>query len=379
MNDSSHITNHRSPITDYPRVSIIILNWNGWKDTIECLESLYQITYPNYDVILVDNGSEDNSIEKVKEYCEGKIEVESKFFEYSPENKPIKIIEYKREEAEAGGWKEKEIIELAPNKKLIIIKNEKNYGFAEGNNIGMKYALKALNPDYVLVLNNDTVVDEEFLGEVVKVAESDEKIGSVQSLLLRPGGEVIDSLGQELLRWGARDKEINSKAKTYNFKNLEIFGACAAAALYRCKLLKEIGFFDKDFFVIYEDVDLSWRIRLSGFISILASKSVVYHKRGISGRTPLNSELIGFKRYHGSKNWLLIAIRYYPCPLVLSVILKSPKLFFYTLLVCIYYSLKIEKLGEFFELCKGSWIIRRRYKRNPLIFKIQYEWINKKG
>jgi GT2 family glycosyltransferase len=86
-----------------PKVSIIILNWNGWEDTIECLESLYQITYSNYDVIVVDNGSEDESIEKTKEYAEGKIRVESKFFEYSSENKPIKIIEYTREEAEAGG------------------------------------------------------------------------------------------------------------------------------------------------------------------------------------------------------------------------------------------------------------------------------------
>ncbi|WP_342452635.1 glycosyltransferase family 2 protein [Thermococcus stetteri] len=68
----------------FPRVSIIILNWNGWKDTIECLESLYRITYPNYDVILVDNASKDDSVQKIKEYAEGKIKVNSKFFEYNP-------------------------------------------------------------------------------------------------------------------------------------------------------------------------------------------------------------------------------------------------------------------------------------------------------
>ena len=114
-----------------PKVSIVILNWNGWEDTIECLESLYQITYPDYDVIVVDNGSEDESVEKIKEYAEGNIVVESKFFEYSSGNKPIKIIEYTREEAEAGGGKEEEIADLPSNRKLIIIKNEKNYGFAE--------------------------------------------------------------------------------------------------------------------------------------------------------------------------------------------------------------------------------------------------------
>ena len=88
---------------DYPRVSIIILNWNGWKDTIECLESIYQITYQNYDVIVVDNGSKDDSVQKIKEYCEGKIKVESKFFEYDPSNKPIYVLEYTREQAEKGG------------------------------------------------------------------------------------------------------------------------------------------------------------------------------------------------------------------------------------------------------------------------------------
>jgi len=119
----SSITHDRLPITDYPRVAIIILNWNGWEDTI---------AYPNYDVIVVDNGSEDDSIEKIKEYCEGKIKVESKFFEYSSENKPIRIIEYSREEAEAGGGREQEIADLPSNKKLILIKNEKNYGFAGG-------------------------------------------------------------------------------------------------------------------------------------------------------------------------------------------------------------------------------------------------------
>ena len=115
-----------------PKVSIIILNWNGWEDTIECLESLYQIIYPNYDAIVVDNGSEDDSIKKIKEYCEGKIKVKSKFFEYSSENKPIKIIEYTREEAEAGEGKEEELENVPSNRKIVLIRNDKNYGFAGG-------------------------------------------------------------------------------------------------------------------------------------------------------------------------------------------------------------------------------------------------------
>ena len=75
-----------------PHVSIIILNWNGWKDTVECLESLYQINYPNYDVILVDNNSEDDSLEKLREYCSGSFRPESKFFNYEASNKPIELV-----------------------------------------------------------------------------------------------------------------------------------------------------------------------------------------------------------------------------------------------------------------------------------------------
>ena len=82
------------------RVSIIILNWNGWKDTIECLESLYQINYSNFDVIVVDNDSHDESLEKIRNYASGNINIKSEFFEYNYSNKPIKILEYTRNEYE---------------------------------------------------------------------------------------------------------------------------------------------------------------------------------------------------------------------------------------------------------------------------------------
>jgi len=80
------------------KVGIIILNWNKWEDTIECLESVYRIDYPDYEVIVVDNDSKNNSVEKIKEYGEGKIKIESKFFKYNHENKPVKFFEITKEE-----------------------------------------------------------------------------------------------------------------------------------------------------------------------------------------------------------------------------------------------------------------------------------------
>ena len=178
-----------------PNVSIIILNWNGWKDTIVCLESLYQTNYSNFNVILVDNASTDNSIDKIREFSKNISKKKYGFFDYN--FKDNIFIETKAN------------IELDSYKNLILIKNDKNYGFAEGNNIGIKFAFDNLNPQYILLLNNDTLVDINFLKELFNVVESDKEIGSVQSLLLRPGGNIIDSLGQEISVCTAKDKGIN--------------------------------------------------------------------------------------------------------------------------------------------------------------------------
>ena len=89
-----------------PSVSIIILNWNGWRDTVECLESVYQIDYPNYYVIIVDNGSENESLVKIKDFCLGKIQNPSSPFKYLLDNKPVKVLEYTRQDAESGGGTE---------------------------------------------------------------------------------------------------------------------------------------------------------------------------------------------------------------------------------------------------------------------------------
>ena len=281
-----------------PKVSIIILNWNGWKDTIECLESLYQITYPNYDVIVVDNGSEDESIEKIKEYAEGKMEVESKFFEYDPSNKPIKWIEYTREEAEAGGGKEKEIIDWSSNKKMIFIKNEKNYGFAEGNNIGMRYALNALNPDYVLLLNNDTVVDKEFLGELVKVGESDEKIGIVGPKVFHyKDPEVLQSFGMTGDYLTGKIKHIGAGERdNHQFdETKKIDAICGCAMLISRNVIDKVGCFDESFFTYVEELDLCLRVLKSGYKITSSPKSKIYHKvRGSKGGK-VTEELIFYR------------------------------------------------------------------------------------
>ena len=143
-------------IKEYPKVAVLILNWNNWVDTIECLESVFRINYPNYQVIIIDNGSTDNSVDKIIKWAEGKQETMTPlpshplyYLSHPPVLKPILYIEYDKEEAENGGEVKKEI-ELSTKlingkfKSMIIIRLDKNLGFSAGNNVGIKYVLKKM-------------------------------------------------------------------------------------------------------------------------------------------------------------------------------------------------------------------------------------------
>ena len=294
-----------------PKVTIIILNWNGWEDTIECLESLYQITYPNYDVILVDNGSEDESIKNIREYCEGKIEVKSKFFKYNPENKPIKIIKYTREEAETGGGKEKEIEDLPSNRKLILIKNEKNYGFAEGNNVGMRYALKALNPNYILLLNNDTVVDKNFLKELVKVGETNKRIGVVGSNInFYNKPNMIQSMGVKINWCSGKIKDFGwKKEDKIKFdkiiESIELDAVSGCSMLIKEKVLEKIKYLDTSYFLYFEDTDFCVRTKRAGYRIAYAPQASVWHKLSITAR-----KISGLREYYWARNIFLFMKRY---------------------------------------------------------------------
>lgn len=283
-----------------PKVSIIILNWNGWQDTVECLESLYKITYPNYDVIVVDNGSEDESIKKIKEYAEGKIEVESKFFKYDPSNKPIKIIEYSKRESEKGNRKENKINGLPSNRKIILIKNDRNYGFAEGNNIAMRYSLYVLNSDYILLLNNDTVVDNNFLEGIVQIAECDGKIGVVgPSIYHYYEKDRIQSMGAKIDFNTGKRKILN--LEDLDDKNLgspvEVDYVSGCALLAKSTLIKQIGNLAPEYFAYCEEVEWCTRAKKIGYNVLCAPKCRIWHKGSESTK-----KMNGFQIYHFTRN-----------------------------------------------------------------------------
>lgn len=267
------------------------------------MESIYHITYSNYDLIVVDNGSQDESIEKIRNYANGKILIESSFVKYSSENKPIKIIEHQRDEIASGIVREREIKELPSNKKLTIIRNRENYGFPEGNNIGMEYALKFLDPEYLLILNNDTVVSPGFLQELLKVAEANPEIGTVEPLIYHyEAPEKIQLSGGGKVNF-FKGKCFEDFSNSMVIKEVEILaGPCF---LIKKNVLEKVGKMDSNLFLYWEEVDWSLRIHSHGFLMLFVPTAKIWHKGGSSTKKMSN-----LAYYYQIRNRVKIIRRY---------------------------------------------------------------------
>ena len=220
-----------------PKISIIILNWNGLSDTIECLESLTKITYPNYEVFVVDNGS-------------------------------------KGKEADVIGKKYSDFIKL--------IRNDNNYGFAEGNNIAIRWVMDNSNPDYFLLLNNDTTVDPKFLDEMIEIAEKDTKVG-----IVGPKTYFYQMRNRLQLVWFKVDmyrgeaKHVGSlsydEGQYENITSVDYMqGSCL---LIKKTVLLDVGLLDSKFFCYWEEADYCFRVKQAGYKIIYAPKAKIWHKK----------------------------------------------------------------------------------------------------
>jgi len=262
---------------EYPKVNIILLNYNGWEDTIECLEALQKISYPNYNLIVVDNDSEDNSVEMIKKWCNGDITVNSKFLNYDATKKPLEVFEYDKNTAEQGGAKakEKRIYSMSSESKIILIQSGNNLGFAGGNNIALKYSLNS-DSDYVMLLNNDTVVDSKFLEPLIEIMKTDHKIGIV-------GGKILDySFPNNVLYAGGKVDLIRGSGYHFRKDNInkpsEVSFITGCLWLLNPNLIKEIGLMDEKYFLYLEDTDFCYRANKAGYKLIYNPFSFIYHK-----------------------------------------------------------------------------------------------------
>jgi hypothetical protein len=278
-----------------PLVSVIILNWNGWQDTIECLESIYQMDYPNFNVIVIDNGSEDESIEKIKEYYKIITKIKSKFFEYK-DNKTIEIkyinenFVFKHESCEH--------IKLL-DRGLILIENNKNYGYAEGNNIGINFAIKYLEPKYILLLNNDTVVHTKFLKNLVDVAIYNKHVGVLgPSIYLYDDENQIQSFGAKI-NWNKGNVTFikNPKLKNKEYDTIQVDYVEGCALLINKEVIERVGYLNSKYFCYWEEADFCVRASKANYNILCVPQAKIWHKHSKSVE-----KIGGFYSYYMTRN-----------------------------------------------------------------------------
>jgi len=283
--------------TPLPNVYIIILNWNGWRDTIECLESLQYSSYLNYRIVVVDNGSSDNSLEYIQDWAKGEILLESNYVDYRQNNKPLRVIRYDKIVAETGGEPEaeQELALLPSAKKLVLIQAQENLGFAGGNNLGIRYAL-ANGADLIWLLNNDTVVESGTLLGLVQFMQSNtDYIGVTGQIRLYNQPSTIWNCGGELAWYGTR-RYYYAGASVLSvpqngFKRISFITCCAV--LFRSSLFRESGLLSDRFFFGEEDFELSQRIKQHSYKLACLYSAIIYHKVSASVNTASSGNKLG--------------------------------------------------------------------------------------
>ena len=305
-----------------PHVFILLLNWNGWRDTIECLESVFRLNYPSFSVIVCDNASTDGSLERIENWANGEIAAsctspELPHLVVPPVPKPIPFIRLSTADSTA--------LDSTPAVPLVLIQTGSNLGFAGGNNVGIRFALGHVDCAYVWLLNNDTVIESDALSALVATAEADPKLGICGSVLRSYASprEILTVGGRRYSRWSGRTRPITDLT-TPTISTLP--GAPdyveGASMLISRSCLEQTGFLDESYFLYFEELDYVFRAR-PAFHFGYASNSVVYHKEGAS----IGSAMVRAKRsvlsdFYLARNRLIFTGRYYPryVPSVLAAV-----------------------------------------------------------
>lgn len=252
------------------KIAVVVLNWNGPEDTVSCLDSLLLQDYANFSIVVIDNGSVDNSLEILNNYIsqhEGKIE---------------------------------------------LIRNPVNLGFAGGVNTGITWALDN-NFDAVALFNNDATADTAWLTNLEKSFD-DETVGLSTGLLLHEDGKTIDSTGDWFSTWGLAFPRGRNQPTKSAPKSGFVFGASGGATLYRTAVFKDIGLFDESFFAYYEDADISFRAQLADWKVHYSADAIAYHKQGAT-----SNKIPGFTVYQTFKNLPLLFLKNVPRGLLFSI------------------------------------------------------------
>ena len=241
-------------MTNNSKVAVIIVNWKKYTITSKCIESVFKCNYSNYEIILVDNESDDSKLSALM------------------------------------------------RKNITTISNSKNEGFSKANNQGIDYAIKN-NFDYVLMLNNDTIVKSNLINVLVRTVQA-KRISTIQPLILNHNGQKIWNGGGKINYFFGTFFSSNKAAKSY--KTIDWFTGCCC--LFETKLFVEIGKLDERFFAYYEDVDLSLRIKKNGYKIGFTSQTELIHLESASSKLETSNEgsLNPYVHYLNIKNHILV-------------------------------------------------------------------------
>lgn len=297
-------------------VYIILVNWNGWRDTIECLESVFRLDYPSFRVIVCDNASADDSLERIAEWALGKVNASCSNarllpFSFPAHPKPIRFARIlPGEQTDLAGREE----------KLFLVQTGANLGFAGANNVGLRLALLSSDGEYAWLLNNDTVVDPGALSALVQTMRDHPGSGMCGSMLLYyHDPELIQALGgSKYNRWLARVGNIGLGLRVQDRPDVQeversMRYVAGASMLVSRPFLEQVGLMNEQYFLYFEEID--WSTRAAGrFVTAYSPESIVYHKEGASiGTSDLkNKPRSAVSELFAARNRILFTRTYYP-------------------------------------------------------------------
>jgi GT2 family glycosyltransferase len=249
------------PTPTHPLISIVIVTWNSGKHLPRCLECLRRQTLQDFEIVLIDNGSSDNSINNLEEQY--------------------------------------------PELRLQVERLEKNTGFAAGNNLGARLA----RGKWLVLLNADAFPKPEWLAEFITASEAHPEFSSFSSRQLQASDPaILDGMGDAYHVSGmAWRLGLGYPADRYGLEEAEIFSPCAAAAMYLRESFLDVGGFDEDFFSYFEDVDLGFRLQLRGNRCLYLPRAVVHHVGSAS-----LGQRSDFAFYHSHRNMVWTYVKNMP-------------------------------------------------------------------
>jgi hypothetical protein len=303
-------------LANFAPVAIILLNWNGWNDTIECLESVFRMNYPRFTVIVCDNASTDGSMEHIRAWAGGRLNASCGSSELSrlldpPIPKPVQLAIMSRVEVGKRDTRDT---------SLVVIETGANLGFAGANNLGLQHALSQPGMQYFWLLNNDTVVEPDALSALIDAMEEDPQLGLCGSVLrdYHSPDCVLTLGGREYNRWTARSRPIKVPTR-HGRPAVRLDYVEGASVLVRREFLETVGLMAEDYFLYFEEMD--WVMRARGqFRWSYSPGSIVYHKEGASiGSHRNRRERSTLSDFFQSRNRLAFTWRFSPSlfPIVL--------------------------------------------------------------